>query len=202
MLCQQHNSQLVVIDLQSKILNTMQVDDKERVIKNTNILITAASLLDIPVFVTEQYPKGLGKTDETLKKSIGETAGETLGGTMDEAADKTTDKTRVYEKTCFSCVCAEGFDRQLASATRDQYVLCGIEAHICVLQTAIELIGLGKDVFVVQDAVCSRSGLNKENALTRIRECHGVVSNVESVLFEWLRDAQHPKFKEISSLIR
>jgi len=172
----------------------MQVDDKESVIKNTNILITAASLLDIPVFVTEQYPKGLGKTDEAIKKSIGEA--------IDEAVDETIDETMIFEKTCFSCIGAEGFNSQLVSATRDQYILCGIEAHVCVLQTAIELIGLGKEVFVVQDAVCSRSGLNKDNALQRIRQCNGVVSNVESVLFEWLRDAQHEKFKEISSLIR
>ncbi len=182
MLCQQNNSQLVVVDMQSKLLGAMQVGEKEQVIKNANILITAASLLNIPVFVTEQYPKGLGRTDAVLRKSI--------------------ENKPVFEKTCFSCVGAEDFKRQLAQSTREQFILCGIEAHVCVLQTAIDLISFGKDVFIVQDAVCSRSGLNKDNALARIRQCNGVISNMESVLFEWLKDAKHVHFREISRMIR
>jgi len=182
MLCHQNNSQLVVVDLQSTLLNTMQADDKNQLLKNTNVLITSASLLDIPVFITEQYPKGLGKTDAALSRSIGDAP--------------------VYEKTRFSCLGASEFDRQVANSTRNQYIICGIEAHVCVLQTALELIALGKDVFVVQDAVCSRSGLNKENALIRIRQCSGIISNVESVLFEWLKDSKHEHFKKISALIR
>ncbi len=182
MLCQQNNSQLIVIDMQSKLLDAMRVDEKEQVIRNSNTLITAASLLHIPVFITEQYPKGLGGTDAALSKSI--------------------ENRPVFEKTCFSCMGAEDFNHQLAQSTRDQFILCGIEAHVCVLQTAIDLINLGKDVFIVQDAVCSRSGLNKDNALARIRQCNGVISNMESVLFEWLKDAKHAHFKEISRLIR
>jgi len=187
MLCRQASSQLIVIDLQTTLLNTLQVDEKKPVIKNTNTLITAACLLDIPVLVTEQYPKGLGRTDSTLSASIENSA---------------VDKKSILEKTRFSCVGAEGFSDTLANSTRNQFILCGIEAHVCVLQTAIDLIGLGKEVFVVQDAVCSRSSTNKKNALTRIRQCGGVISNIESVLFEWLEDATHPHFKKIISMIR
>lgn len=182
MLCHQDKSQLVVIDLQSTLLDTMQANEKKQVIKNSNILITAASLLHIPVFVSEQYPKGLGKTDAALSKAI--------------------NGKPVIEKTRFSCVGVDSFDHGISGSTRDQYILCGIEAHVCVLQTAMDLIGLGKEVFIVQDAVCSRSSLNKENALMRIRQCNGVISNLESVLFEWMKDAKHAKFKEISRLIR
>jgi len=182
MLCQQNNSQLIVIDMQSSLLDTMQLDDKERVIRNVNILIESAALFEIPVFVTEQYPKGLGGTDDALKKTIAGKA--------------------IFEKTCFSCMGAEDLNRQLAQSSRNQFILCGIEAHVCVLQTAMELIGLGKEVFVVEDAVCSRSGLNKKNALARLHQSNGVISNMESVLFEWLRDSKHTHFKEISRLIR
>ncbi len=182
MLATANNCQLVVIDMQAKLLNAMDDAQRQQVVSRSGILLKAASLLDIPVLVTEQYPEGLGKTDNTLVESIEDVA--------------------VYEKTCFSCLGQSVFSKTVEQSARSQYILCGIEAHVCVLQTALELIAQGQEVFVVEDAVCSRSAQNKQNALQRIRQAGGIISNMESVIFEWLRDARHARFKEISSLIR
>ena len=83
-----------------------------------------------------------------------------------------------------------------------QVIVTGIEAHVCVLQTALELHSQGKTVFVVEDAVCSRDEANRQNGLARLRQAGVIVTNTESVLFEWLRDARHEKFKEVTSLIK
>ena len=85
---------------------------------------------------------------------------------------------------------------------RKQIILAGMEAHVCVLQTALELHATGLQIFVVEDAVCSRRMKNKINALARLRQAGVIVTNTESVLFEWLRDAGHEHFKTISALIR
>ena len=182
MLATANNCQLVVIDMQAKLLNAMDDAQRQQVVSRSGILLKAASLLDIPVLVTEQYPEGLGKTDDALAESIEGIA--------------------VYEKTCFSCLGQSAFGRTVKQSGRSQYILCGVEAHVCVLQTALDLIAQGKEVFVIEDAVCSRSAGNKQNALQRIRQAGGIISNMESVIFEWLRDARHARFKEISSLIR
>jgi nicotinamidase-related amidase len=182
MLATANNCQLVVIDMQAKLLNAMDDAERKQVVSRSGILLKAASLLEIPVLVTEQYPKGLGKTDSALAESREDTA--------------------VYEKTCFSCLGQSAFGDMVGQSERSQYILCGIEAHVCVLQTALDLIAQGKEVFVVEDAVCSRATGNKQNALQRIRQAGGIISNMESVVFEWLRDARHARFKEISSLIR
>jgi isochorismate hydrolase len=99
------------------------------------------------------------------------------------------------EKTAFSACGA-------LPLTRPQAVLAGMEAHVCVLQTALEMAAAGREVFVVADAVCSRTEANHANALARLRAAGVVVTNMESVLFEWLRDASHEQFRGISKLIR
>ena len=182
MLCESTKSQLVVIDMQSKLLNVMTEDETQQVLRSTRILIKAASLLEVPVNVTEQYPHGLGHTHNSFTELL--------------------EENQVVEKTCFSCLGSSEFAGKITSNERKQIVICGIEAHICVLQTAMDFLNRGNDVFIVEDAVCSRQSANKQNALQRIQQAGGKITNMESVLFEWLRDAKHVHFKEISTLIR
>ncbi|MEJ2436053.1 MAG: isochorismatase family protein [Pseudolabrys sp.] len=107
------------------------------------------------------------------------------------------------EKTAFSCCAAEGFNTALDGAPeRHQIVLTGMETHVCVLQTALELQAAGRQVFVVADAVCSRAKANHKNALRRLASAGVIVANTESMLFEWMRDAKHPQFKAISQLLK
>lgn len=150
---------------------------------NTGSLLEAAALLYIPVLLTEQYPKGLGATDMSIAKKLPES-------------------TQVFEKTGFSCCSAEGFCVALESSNRKQIILAGLEAHVCVLQTALDLYHNGYQVYVVEDAVCSRKAEHKFYALQRMQQQAITITNHESVLFEWLRDAGHPDFRSISGLLR
>lgn len=168
------DSALVVIDIQERLAAAMPA--REPVVRATRILLEAAARLDIPVLVTEQYPKGLGAT-------VPEVAARLPGGSV-----------RV-EKTSFSACAA-------LPLNRPQVVLAGMEAHVCVLQTALELAAAGREVFLVGDAVCSRTEANYFNALARAQAAGIVVTNTESVVFEWLRDAAHGHFRALSKLIR
>ena len=173
-------SQLVIVDVQTKLVSVMP-DAASSVIKNCATLLQAASLLEVPQLYTEQYPKGLGNT-----------APELLG----LLADK-----HPIEKTTFSC-CAESTFTRFLSSDRSHIVLAGMEAHICILQTALDLQAQGKTVFVVEDAVVSRKPENKANALNRLRQAGVVITNTESVVFEWLGKAEGDAFKKISQLVR
>jgi nicotinamidase-related amidase len=180
-LSQRETSQLVIVDVQEKLCGVMQSDALATTIKNCDILIQAAQLLEIPIICTEQYPKGLGATVPELAQDLG-------------AYPR-------IEKTCFSCFDSSQFRSRLRG-DRPQIILAGMEAHICVLQTALQLQETGKQVFVVEDAVISRNPLNKTNALLRLRQAGVIVSNTESIVFEWLRVAEGDAFKQISRLVR
>lgn len=183
-LCRRDNSALLIIDMQIRLAAAMPEASRIQVLHNSGILIEAAAQLAIPILHTEQYPRGLGTTEPALM--------ERLSG-----------KARYLEKTSFSCCDAAGFDAAAcADINRTQWILCGMEAHVCVLQTALELRARGLEVFVVEDAACSRNPANHANAFARLRQAGVIVSNTESVLFEWLRDASHPQFKTLSALIR
>ena len=112
------------------------------------------------------------------------------------------DQVPAIEKTCFSSCAASGMDKHLNDPTRQQIILTGMEAHICVLQTTMQLLEQGKQVFVVEDGVCSREKRHFNNALARMRDAGAIITNRESVLFEWLGDASHPQFRDLSRLIR
>lgn len=174
-------SQLVLVDIQTKLAAVMQPEAMQKVIKNGEILLQVAQLLQVPVMLTEQYPKGLGHTVPALLAQL--------------------PQVQVIEKTNFSCMGEASFVRQL---TRDhsQIVLAGMETHICVCQTALDLLAHGKQVFVVEDAVISRNPDNKANAIARMREAGCVITNTESLVFEWLGKAEGDAFKAISQLIR
>ena len=176
------NSVLVIIDVQQRLAAAMPKGVCDRVMEQIKTLVTAANTLSVPVVVTEQYPKGLGHTDDDVKACL-------------------IAETPIIEKTCFSSVKATGFVATLDESKRKQIILTGMETHICVLQTALELQQQGYQVFVVEDAVSSRSKANQYNALQRLRHAGVIITNVESVLFEWLADSQHPEFKNLAHLI-
>jgi nicotinamidase-related amidase len=177
----EQNSVVVVIDIQQRLLAVMPKDESNSLVQKTDILLQAANVLNVPVLITEQYPKGLGITVETLQSHVS--------------------ATNQIEKTCFSCTDSDEFMSSLRSSHRRQVILTGMETHICVLQTALALLAQGFHVFIVEDAVCSRTQKNKDNALQRLRQAGVIITNTESVLFEWLSDAKHPGFRALSKLI-
>ena len=183
LLCDASDSSLLVIDIQTRLTDSMPVKVIERLKNNSAILLSAAKILSIPVFATTQYSKGLGPIESTIENQLPE-------------------NTLRFEKTCFSCADSEDVLQGLKQCDRKQVILLGIEAHICVLQTAIGLLSHGYQVFVALDAVCSRQRDNYENAIQRMADSNVIICNTESILFEWLRDASHTHFKAVSALIR
>lgn len=182
-LCRAEQALLLVVDVQERLGAAMPAKVLGRMVQNTRLLLRSADLLGVPTILTEQYPKGLGSTVAEVAQMVPPTA------------------TRL-EKTCFSCLGAGGFPEALRAEPRRQVVLAGMEAHVCVLQTAAELAEAGLEVFVVEDAICSRRLENYQNALERLRALGIVVTNAESVVFEWLRDARHPHFRAVQGLLR
>jgi nicotinamidase-related amidase len=138
-------------------------------------LVRAARILDLPCVVSEQYPKGLGHT----------------------APEVGLEGERPIEKSVFSAARAEGFDL----AGRDQALVCGIETHVCVSQTVLDLLGRGIEVQVPADAVGSRHGIDYERGLERLERAGAVVTTVEAALFELLERAGTPEFKAVQKLI-
>ncbi len=177
------DSVLAIIDVQERLAAVMPPGARAAMFANTRILLAAAARLGIPVLVTEQYPKGLGSTAVELAEML--PAG-----------------TPRMEKTCFSSAGAEAFSAALEASGRAQVILAGMEAHVCVLQSALDLRAVRPEIFVVADACCSRNPQNHSNAMERLRAAGVVVTNTESVVFEWLRDARHEQFRAISALLR
>lgn len=177
------DSVLVIIDIQTKLTSVMPVKVLARLQRNSSLLLRTAELLGVPVIATEQYPKGLGEMEPTIVSLLPD------------------DVTRI-EKTCFSCTDADEFMEKLESTGRKQVLLMGMEAHICVLQTAMSLINKDYTVFSITDAVCSRQRENYETALERMLQAGVINCDSESVVFEWMRDAQHEHFKAVSKMIR
>ena len=183
LLCQADKSCLLVIDIQTRLTAVMPGKVLDRLKRNSTTLLKTAGHLSIPVMVTQQYPQGLGPVEPDIRSSIPE-------------------KSKQFEKTCFSCADAEDFMQELEATGKTQVIIVGLEAHICVLQTAIDLLCADYNVFVVIDAVCSRQRENYENAITRLQQSGVTTCNTESVIFEWLKDARHEYFKSVSALVK
>ena len=173
-------SQVVVIDIQDKLVDVMPKSEIKKVIDASSVLIQAAKILEVPCLYTEQYPKGVGLTVKKIKSLLPEPA---------------------IEKKTFSCLDESKFKSALVKS-RPQIILCGLETHICILQTALASKAAGKEVFVVEDATLSRSSLHHQNAIARLRSEGIVITNIESVIFEWLRVAEGDHFKAIAKLIK
>jgi nicotinamidase-related amidase len=169
---------LLVIDVQDKLLPLIPAH--AAMVLNIAFLIDAARLLQIPVTATEQYPKGLGPTTAELARRLPERP----------------------EKTAFSC-CAipsvvEGFHR----GARPKVLLAGIETHVCVLNTALDLLNLDLRVYIAVDAVAARFKIDHDVALSRLEKAGVILTTAEAAVFEWIGGASHPHFKAISFLVQ
>ncbi len=172
-----NNSILVIIDIQEKLVKA--ASNGEKTIINTSKISQAAQILSIPVIITEQYPKGLGATVESITGS----------------------DAFIMEKSSFSAFKEPEFEQKINSLNRKQVILCGIEAHICVLQTAIDLYKNGYEVYVLKDCVSSRSEEEQNSGLELLKQYGIKVITVEIALFQWLKSSKHPQFKDIQKLI-
>lgn len=184
-----HHSVLVVIDLQEKFKPTLY--GVESLIKQTQHLLDAARLLNIPIVITEHYPKGLGPTLEELMERV-----------------NGYEHLHVFEKTHFGCYDEPGFMELMTHLSpkegvvhKRQVVVCGIETHVCVNQTVTRLLQHHWPVWIVEDAVSSRNPANTVIGLKKMTQLGALSACVEMVLFEWLGHAKHPQFKAIQSLI-
>jgi nicotinamidase-related amidase len=184
MLLAREKSQLLIVDVQDKLIEA--VTGKDRVVDRCIRLVRAARALDVPITVSEQYPQGLGPTVDPIRDSLANAA-------------------FVADKVEFSCLRSDQLRERLHGLRRGgraQVVLAGIETHVCVLQTAIDLEAQGFEAFVVADAVGSRSKDSRKLALARLAKAGADVVDSEMVLFEWLERAGTREFKELQALIK
>lgn len=172
-------SSLLVVDLQEKLLPT--IPQADALLQSSRLLIDAARLMEVPVHCTQQYPKGLGETVPLIQEGLPEA---------------------IRDKTMFSCrECLDVFQNPM-DEQRHQVVIVGIETHVCVLQTALDLQAIGMDCFLVVDATASRFALDREIALQRMEAAGVTLTTTESVLFEWCVDSRSPHFKQLSQWVK
>jgi len=171
---------LVIVDVQQKLTNVMH--DRERLIHEFDKLIRGMITIEVPVIMTEQNPSGLGPTIAEIKALLPEL--------------------KPISKMSFSCLGEEEFSRRLKVSGRSQVILTGIETHVCVYQTAMDLAGAGYDVQVVSDCVSSRTKANKELALQKMRAAGIGITGTEMILFELLKTADNPRFRDIAAIIK
>jgi nicotinamidase-related amidase len=174
------NCCLVVVDVQGKLARIMA--DKKPLFRNIQILIQGARILEIPILWCQQAP-------------------EALGPTVPEIAHLLTGVEPI-DKASFSCCGAEKFNRVLDQTNARQVLLCGIETHVCVYQTAMDLLARHLEPTVIADAVSSRTAQNRQIALTRMAAEGARIASTEMVLFELLKTARHPQFKAIARLVK
>jgi nicotinamidase-related amidase len=175
------NAVLVVVDVQDKLCRAMDEEVLDRLVKNTGILMEAARELGVPVVATEQYVKGLGETVPQLKERLCSPA---------------------IEKMTFSCCGEVPFPDKIRATGRRQVIVTGMETHVCVLQTVLELLDAGYHVHLVSDAVMSRKRENWQVGLNASAAAGAVITSTEAALFQLLRVAGTEEFKKLSKLVR
>lgn len=171
---------LVIVDIQERLADVMS--ERQRVVDNCLHLIEICRLFHIPVFLNEQYPKGLGPTVKEIKKALS--------------------PYEPIEKMTFSCCGQPDFLGKLASVNRKKVILCGMETHVCVLQTCIGILKGGYNVHVVKDAICSRTTDNFKTAIEFMRDAGAVITSTETVLFQLLEKAGTEEFKIMAKRIK
>lgn len=171
---------LLVVDLQERLLPVME--HRDRLLENVGKLVDGCKVIGVPVFYTEQYPKGLGHTEESIKAKIGEI--------------------EVIEKMSFSCSGADNLFAAFREKNISQVIVCGIESHVCVQQTAFDLAANNFQVNLAADAVSSRKEIDYETALARMRANGIEVTTVESILFELLNVCGTDEFKAVSKIVK
>ena len=175
------SSRLLVVDVQEKLVVALSDASRERLIANCRFLVEGATLFGVPVVATEQYPKGLGSTVASLADLIAERPA----------------------KTQFSALECTGWGTAAASSDdRFQVVVAGMESHVCVLQTVLDLLATGYQTFVVVDAIAGRRDLDHQVALERMANSGATLTTAEAVLFEWCESASAPEFKQLSALVK
>ena len=172
---------LLLIDLQERLLAAMDPQLAPTLVKQLGVLVEGAKVLGLPVLTTEQYPKGLGPTIASLRERLDEPP---------------------IEKLEFSAFANQRARESIMARGAHSVILCGMETHVCVYQTARDLLGYGFHVFIPRDAVLSRKELNVQTGLSLCERAGAVITSVEAVLFELVGSAADPSFKEISRLIR
>jgi nicotinamidase-related amidase len=173
---------LVIVDVQERLFAAMDAERRDEMVRNVKLLILAAQRLGVPILVTEQYPKGLGRTLPELTAVLADA--------------------RPLEKNAFSCCGAEGFVDRLRGVGADHVILAGLEAHVCVLLTTLDLLDRQFRVWVVADAVCSRRSENRELGLAQARQAGAVITATETVVFRLLGRADTDDFRELAKLLR
>jgi nicotinamidase-related amidase len=171
-------SAVVVIDVQDKLL--AKVPTAAALVRNAAFVLDVAAALAVPVRATEQYPKGLGPTTAELARRI---------------------PAPILTKTAFSCCGAGTFLEELEMLRRPNIVLVGMETHVCVAQTALDLLRAGLHVFLPVEALASRGAHDHDTALRRLEQAGAVPTTAEAIAFEWMTDASHPQFKAVSALV-
>ncbi len=184
-LVNRNQSQLLVVDVQQRLMPV--IHHAERIENRIVLLLDAAAALGVPVIVSEQYPKGLGATIDSIAQH--------------HVSRQRFEKIRFSAAEEFQTLCASA-DAAVAVDRCDQVVIVGIEAHICVLQTAMDLLAQSYRVFVVEDAVSSRRESDHRTAMNRLRDAGAVICTAESVVFEWCEEAGTDEFRVLSRLVR
>jgi len=174
------NTAAVCVDIQEKFTEYIYKFDK--ILKNTQILIEGLNVLEVPIIVTEQYPNGLGYTIPEIKKHLKEY--------------------NPIEKLAFSCCGSLKFCEELKKSGKKNVIVFGIETHVCVLQTVLDLIEIGYQPVLIEDCVSSRKKSDRKTALNRMRQEGVIITSYESILFELSRIAGTEKFKQISKLVK
>jgi len=175
------NSCLILIDMQEKLSKAMS--NVSKCIENQELLLKSAAILKIDSIVTEQYPAGLGHT-------------------LDELGCLLPENTEIIEKTTFSCCGESSFKTVLKSKSRKNLIVIGIEAHVCVQMTVLDLLADGYEVIIPADALASRNDDNYRLALKSMRQSGAFITSAESIIFALLGDAKHPDFRTISKFIK
>lgn len=174
-------TQALIIDYQEKLVPVMK--QKENLIHNTEILIKGLNILEVPLTVTQQYTKGLGMTIDSVLKAV-------------------NNKGQYFDKISFSILDDITIEEKIRKNNRKNIIICGIEAHICVLQSVIDLIEKGYQVILVADCISSRKEMDKKYGIKRAMKEGAIITTYEAILFELTRRAGSDIFKEVSRLIR
>jgi nicotinamidase-related amidase len=174
-------SALVIIDMQEAFRT--KIAGFSEIAARIAVMVEAAKLLNLPLIVTEQYPKGLGRTASEIREAL-------------------PDSLEIIEKTTFSSCGVQQFERELERVGAKQVLVCGIEAHICINQTVHDLLARGFEVHLLTGCIASRQPANKKVALRKMQMSGAILSSIEMALFELMRDAKHEQFRAIQGLIK
>lgn len=174
-------AQLLIVDVQEKLFPLVEhpCEMLDKILK----LMKGCKILQLPIWVSAQYPKGLGNTIDAIKEAAGADA-------------------HFFEKTAFSCGNDPDMLKAIEKSDRNQWIIAGIEAHVCILQTARSLLHLGKEVIVVNDAISSRSIYDFSTAIAELRDLGARITSCETVLFDLVKDSKKSEFKQIIELVK